>query len=365
MDSERLARQLADYSLSEQQALSALASKVSRAFVTGAGGFLGKAICQRLIAADINVTGFARGDYPELKRMGVNMVRGDISDRKQLQQAMYGSDVVFHVASRAGVWGDKDSYFVPNVDGTRNIIDSCEALAIPRLVYTSTPSVTFSGHDESGINESAPYSTRFLNHYGRSKAVAEEMVIRANNLRLGDDKVLATVALRPHLIWGPGDPHLIPRVISRGKSGKLRLIGMRDKHVDTTYVDNAAYAHILAALDLFKSNSQAAGKAYFVSNDDPIVMREMLNKILATVSIPPVTKRIPANLAYLIGFILEGVYGVLGKSEEPLLTRFVAKQLSTDHYYDISAIKRDLGYSPIVSINEGMERLRRVESKSQ
>ncbi|MEI6859204.1 MAG: 2-alkyl-3-oxoalkanoate reductase [Shewanella sp.] len=336
----------------EQTAFQALKGKINHAFVTGAGGFLGQAICQRLLAAGIRVTGFARGDYPELTAMGVIMIRGDIADKACVLRAMEGCDLVFHVASKAGVWGSKQSYFSPNVDGATNIISACQQLKISKLIYTSTPSVTFAGEDESGIDESAPYAASYLNHYGETKAIAEQMVLNANS------QTLKTLALRPHLIWGPGDPHLVPRVIERAKVGRLKLVGKEDKLVDTIYVDNAAYGHILAAVNLCNKDATAAGRAYFLSNDEPITMATMLNKILACADLPEVTKRVPAGLAYMVGAVLECVYGVLGKTNEPMMTRFVAKQLSTSHYFNISAAKTDLGYSPLISIDQGMVKLR-------
>jgi nucleoside-diphosphate-sugar epimerase len=368
---------LAQFDAAEQTALAQLALRVQHAFVTGAGGFLGKAICLRLLAAGIKVTGFARGHYPELEALGVVMLQGDLVNKDLLQQAMQGCDIVFHVASKAGVWGDRDSYFCPNVKGAANVIAACKALKIDKLVYTSTPSVTFAGQDESGIDESTPYATRFLNHYAHSKAIAEKMMLDAN--QVGDMPLenpdvtqvssqvttqatapyaLKTVALRPHLIWGPGDPHLVPRVLSRGRLGKLKLVGREDKLVDTIYIDNAAYAHVLAALELCQAKPKCQGKAYFLSNDEPITMAEMINLILACDALPPVTKRVPQSVAYVAGAVLESVHYLLKKQEEPMMTRFVARQLSCSHYFDISAAKRDLGYRALVTIDEGMCRLK-------
>ncbi|MFT6985400.1 MAG: nucleoside-diphosphate-sugar epimerase [Psychromonas sp.] len=335
----------------QQAILKQLANQVKRVFVTGAGGFLGKALCRSLRAANIEVVGFARSDYPELKQMGVVLIKGDIADQHALSDAMLGCDLVFHVASKAGVWGSKESYFQPNVSGTENIIQICQALNIPRLVYTSTPSVTFCGLDENGIDETQPYAQQFLNFYGLSKAIAEKRVLDANCA------ALKTVALRPHLIWGPGDPHLVPRVLQRAEAGKLKLVGKTDKLVDTIYIDNAVYAHLLAAVKLNESQPVCAGKAYFLSNDQPLLMAEMLNKILACKGLPPVTKRLPAALAYNVGMILEWIYLGLRKKEEPMMTRFVARQLSTSHYFNISAAKRDLDYQPLVSIEQGMLKL--------
>ncbi|MBW8182354.1 2-alkyl-3-oxoalkanoate reductase [Shewanella nanhaiensis] len=344
--------ELHDFAFEEQVALTKLKAKVEHAFVTGAGGFLGKAICKRLLAAGIQVTGFARGDYPELSTMGVKMVKGDIADQTSVIEAMRGCDLVFHVASKAGVWGSKLSYFSPNVAGAANIIQGCKQLGIANLVYTSTPSVTFAGEDEVGIDETAPYADTFLNYYGESKAVAEKMMIDANS------EELKTVSLRPHLIWGPEDPHLVPRVISRARAGRLKLVGREDKLVDTIYVDNAAYAHILAAINLSEPDPKVAGRAYYLSNDEPITMADMLNNILACVDMPKVTQRVPASLAYGVGVILEAFYSLMNKQEEPVMTRFVARQLSTSHYFNISAAKTDFGYSAIVSIDQGMVKLR-------
>ncbi|MGL4711736.1 MAG: NAD-dependent epimerase/dehydratase family protein, partial [Shewanella sp.] len=340
---------LAQFDAAEQTALAQLALKVQHAFVTGAGGFLGKAICLRLLAVGIKVTGFARGHYPELEALGVVMLQGDLVNKNQLQQAMHGCDIVFHVASKAGVWGDRDSYFCPNVKGAANVIAACKALKINKLVYTSTPSVTFTGQDESGIDESTPYATSFLNYYAYSKAIAEKMMIDANQLgevalehpdvtqttiqtqatiQINPDTItpvttqitepfaLKTVALRPHLIWGPGDPHLVPRVLARGRLGKLKLVGREDKLVDTLYIDNAAYAHVLAALELCQAKPKCQGKAYFLSNDEPITMAKMLNLILACAALPPVTQRVPQSVAYVAGAVLETVYFLLKKQEE-------------------------------------------------
>ncbi|KPU82119.1 3-beta hydroxysteroid dehydrogenase [Psychromonas sp. PRT-SC03] len=334
-----------------------LKQQIKCAFVTGAGGFLGKALCEHLRAANIPVVGFARAYYPELETLGVTMYQGDLNDSAVLLKAMSGCDVVFHVASKAGVWGSKKSYFQSNVNGTENIINACRALSITKLIYTSTPSVTFSGVDENGIDESTPYAKTFLNYYALSKSIAEKKILDCNHPQL------KTVALRPHLIWGPGDRHLIPRVLSRAKTGRLKLLGKVDKFVDTTYIDNAVYAHLLSVAELNNSSAKCAGKAYFISDGEPILMADMLNKILACQNLPKVTKRVPASFAYLLGAILEGIYFCFHKQNEPILTRFIAKQLSTSHYFNINAAKKDFNYLPLIDINEGMQRLKTALNK--
>ncbi len=323
-----------------------------KAFVTGGGGFLGLALVKILRKGGHDVVSLQRGLYPELERSGARCLRGDIGDPASVREAAAGCDTVFHVAAKAGVWGNYDDYYRTNVLGTRNVIDACRDLKIPRLIFTSSPSAVFSGRDENGIDESAPYPRKYLAFYPRTKAIAEGLVLSANG------GGLATVALRPHLIWGPGDPHLVPRVIERAKSGRLALVGKGDNLVDATYIDNAARAHLLAAEKL-AAGSPCAGNAYFISDGEPLPMRELLNRILAAGGLPPVEKSVPPSLAYLAGWLLETLYRLAGKTEEPVMTRFVARQLSTAHWYDIAAARRDLDYRPAVGIDEGMERLAR------
>jgi len=324
---------------------------MKKVLVTGGGGFLGSSIVRMLLGKGIAVRSLQRSDSPDLKKLGVEIIRGDISDRDTVINAAEGCDVIFHVAARAGVWGDYDDYYQCNVTGTKNIIAACKAHNIQKLIYTSSPSIVFAGEDEDNINESTPYADHFLTAYQETKALAEQMVLAANN------KTLATVALRPHLIWGPGDPHLAPRIIERAKAGRLRLVGKQNNLVDSTYIDNAALAHILAA-EALETKNNCAGKAYFISNDEPITMKELINRILAAANLPAVTKTIPAKLAYTIGMMMEFVYKIFKLKEEPIMTRFIARQLSCAHWYDLTAAKNDLGYRTKVTIDEGMERLK-------
>ena len=324
---------------------------MKQALVTGGGGFLGSSIVRMLLDKGVDVRSLQRSDNPDLKKLGVEIIRGDISDRDTVINAAAGCDVIFHVAAKAGVWGDYDDYYQCNVTGTKNIIDACQIHNIQKLIYTSSPSIVFAGEDEENINESTPYAEHFLTAYQKTKALAEQMVIEANN------DTLATVALRPHLIWGPGDPHLAPRIIERAKAGRLRLVGKQNNLVDSTYIDNAAQAHILAA-EALAINAVCSGKAYFISNDEPLPMKELINKILAAAEISPVTKTISTQLAYTIGMMMEIVYKILKLKGEPIMTRFVARQLSCAHWYDLTAAKTYIGYQAKITIDEGMERLK-------
>ena len=260
------------------------------------------------------------------------------------------STLVFHVAAKPGVWGRYADFYTPNVLGTENVLAACRQNRVPRLIFTSSPSVVFNGADENQINESAPYPTRFLAHYPQTKALAEQLVLAANS------PDLATIALRPHLIWGPGDPHLVPRILARARAGRLRLIGNRNNLVDSTYIDNAAHAHLLAA-ERLAPGSACAGKAYFISNGEPLAMADLIRKILAAAGLPPVVPTINPHLAYAAGAAMELAYILLRLKCEPLLTRFVARQLSTAHWFDLTAARRDLGYQPLITIDEGMRRL--------
>lgn len=320
------------------------------ALVTGGGGFLGGGIVRALRERGDSVRSFSRGDYPELRALGVDTVRGDLSNAEAVREAVHGVDVVFHAAAKPGVGGRYEEYYLTNTEGTENVVAACRQFGVPKLVFTSSPSVAFDGGDQEGLDESTPYPTKFLAHYPKTKALAEKFVLAQN------DGTLATVALRPHLIWGPGDTQLIPRIVERGKAGRLRILRTGDQKVDAVYIDNAVHAHMLAA-DRLAPGAPCAGKAYYITNGEPIAISDLINRILEAAGVPPVTKHVSPGLAYAIGAVLESVYAVLGRSGEPPMTRFVARQLATAHWYDIGAARRDLGYAPIVSTEEGLRRL--------
>ena len=322
-----------------------------KALVTGGGGFLGKAIVKRLRERGDEVCSFSRNPHPELTEMGVEHCRGELADAGAVKRAAEGCDIIFHVAAKAGVWGPYEEFYRANVLGTKHVIDACRLHGIKRLVYTSSPSVVFDGSDMEGVDESVPYPEHFEAFYPQTKAEAEQLVLQAN------DQTLATVALRPHLIWGPEDNHLVPRILARGAKGALRKLGSRECLVDTVYIDNAALAHLQAA-DHLAVGSVVAGKAYFLSQGEPLPIWDVVNRILDAGGLPPVTRTISPSLAYTIGAILEKVYGLLNLKGEPRMTRFVAKELSTSHWFDLSAARNDFGYQPEVTFDEGIERLR-------
>jgi nucleoside-diphosphate-sugar epimerase len=316
--------------------------------VTGGGGFLGGAIVKCLKERGNRVISFSRRFYPELAAMGVEQIRGDIGDAAAVEQACRKVDLVFHVAAKAGVWGDYVTYYRTNVLGTRNVIAACKQHNVSRLVYTSSPSVVFDGADMEGVDESVPYPEKYHAHYPRTKAMAEQFVTAAA------EEGLKTIILRPHLIWGPQDNHLVPRIIEQ--ANRLVRVGNGRNLVDTIYIDNAADAHIRAA-DRLEQNHHLSGRVYFISQDDPVPLWDMVNNILSAAGLVPVRRSISRNTAWMIGAVLELIYKTFKIRGEPRMTRFLADELSTAHWFDISAAKKDLGYGPKISIAEGLFRL--------
>ncbi len=328
------------------------------ALVTGPGGFLGRYIVEQLLARGDTVRGFARGDYPVLEQAGVQMVKGDLTDRAAVVRACQGIDCVFHVAGKVGVWGHWFEYFQANVQGTLNVLGACQEQGVGRLVFTSSPSVTFDAANpklvnQRGVDESAPYPRRWLAHYPHSKALAEDFVLTMNG-----ERGLKTCSLRPHLVWGPRDTNLTARLIERAQAGKLRRVGDGQNKVDMVYVENAAEAHLQAADALAQASAPNAGKAYFLSQGEPVGCWQWIDDLLKLADLPPVERAISAANAYRIGWALEHAYWWTRRFEkEPAMTRFVARSLSTDHWFDITAARRDFGYEPRVSTAEGMRRL--------
>lgn len=323
--------------------------------VTGGGGFLGRYICEQLLARGDSVRSFGRGAYPELEAIGIEVLRGNISDARAVSAACQGAECVFHVAARPGVYVQPEPYYTTNLAGTSQVIQGCREQGVPRLVYTSSPSVTFSGDCQENVDESVPLGLDWLeqhrSYYSHSKALAEQNVLAAN------DEQLRTCALRPHLIWGPRDQHLIPRLIARARSGRLRRVGDGTNLVDMIYVENAAEAHLQAADALAEPDSPVAGKAYFLSQGEPVNCWQWIDEILALAELPPVGKSISYRAAWRAGAVLERAYRLLRLSGEPPMTRFLAAQLATSHWFDISAARQDFGYEPRVSTEEGMQRL--------
>lgn len=321
-----------------------------RAFVTGGGGFLGLAIVRELRARGDDVVSYSRSKNPELDVLGARHVPGDLVDGTNLAHAMKGADVVFHVAAKAGISGPRDEYERTNVAGTRHVVDAARANGVRRLVFTSSPSVCFDGRDHVNASNDLPYPAKFLAHYPASKAAAEQLVLAANG-----EHGLATCALRPHLIIGPGDPHLVPRLVERARARQLAIVGRGDNEVSLTYVDNAAHAHVLAA-DRLSVGVPHAGRAYFVAQEHPVKLWTWVNALLGALDIAPVTRRVSLPVAYAAGATLEAAWTLSRRTDEPPMTRFLALQLARSHTYDMTPVKRDFGYEERMTMAEATER---------
>ncbi|MDZ7665384.1 MAG: NAD-dependent epimerase/dehydratase family protein [Desulfotignum sp.] len=329
---------------------------MKQVLVTGGGGFLGKALVKKLKERDYAVTSFSRHHHTALAQMGVPQISGDLTDAAAVKQAVKGMETVFHVAAKPGVWGPYDTYHAVNVTGTGHVVAACLSEGVKRLIYTSSPSVVFDESDMENVDESVPYPDTYLAPYPETKAAAEKLV------RQAADQGLDVIILRPHLIWGPEDNHLVPRILKR--ANRLRIVGRTDDRTDTIYVDNAAMAHVLAAQKL-EENPALSGNIYFVSQDDPVSKWEMINAFLDAAGLPPVRRRVSARTAYAAGWCFEKIYHLLGITSEPPMTRFVAKELATSHWFDIRRAKKDLGYVPEISTQEGLRRLKEWLSRNR
>jgi nucleoside-diphosphate-sugar epimerase len=322
---------------------------MEQVLVTGGGGFLGKALVKKLLKEDVGITSFSRHHYPFLSQMGVPQIQGDLIDADAVRRAVKGMDTVFHVAAKPGVWGPYESYYAANVTGTQHVVEACLTEGVNRLIYTSSPSVVFDDSDMENVDESVPYPKSYMAPYPETKAIAEKRVRKAA------EQGLDVIILRPHLIWGPGDNYLLPGILKRAK--RLRIVGRTDDRMDTIYVDNAASAHVLAAQKL-EENPSLSGNIYFISQDDPVSKWELINAFLSAAGLPPIRKRISPKTLYAAGWCFEKIYHLLGISSEPPVTRFMARELATSHWFDISRAKKDLGYYPEISTQEGLRRLK-------
>lgn len=316
--------------------------------VTGAGGFLGFHLSKRLIADGHEITNFSRKPHPKLDALGIKTIAGDLSDAKAVEHAFKGMQAVFHVAAKVSLWGRYEDYHRVNVTGTLNVIDACRANGITKLIYTSSPSVVFGTEDLNGVNEDQSYPETYLTPYGKSKAAAEQLVLNANG------QTIATVALRPHLIFGPGDMHLFPQVVKRARQGRIRRVGKGKNLVDVIFVTNAVDAHVkaFAALEV---GGAVAGRAYFVAQEKAVNLWGFVDQILDRHGLKPVSKSISAKRAYYLGWIIERIYLVLNLKTDPPMTRFIAKQLSHSHYFSHENAKHDFGYTPSISLEEALE----------
>ena len=322
--------------------------KPDKVLVTGGAGFLGKAVVCRLVDRGDQVRSLARNFYPDLEKMGVDQVQGDLSDSDTVARACEDRTIVYHIAAKGPPWGRYDEYYQTNVVGTQNIINSCLAQDQTSLIYTSTPNVVQNGRDIEGADESMPYPKKFITHYAKTKAMAEQLVVNASRNKL------KSIILRPSKIWGPGDDQILTRLVARAE--KLPQIGDGKNLIDATYIDDAADAHILAA-DKLEERPDLSGNIYFISQGEPVLAWYIINEFLKAAGCSPVKKSVPFRIAWVTGALLEFIYNILHLSKEPFITRFLAESVAQSSWFNIEAAKRDLGYIPKIGTAEGLRRL--------
>ena len=319
------------------------------ALVTGGGGFLGSGIVRGLLNNGQDVWVIGRRNYSHLPQ-SAKILKGDIRDFGFVNKSLKNINVLFHTAGIPGIWGPAKDFYSINVQGTENIIGACRKNRVRKLIFTSSPSVVFGHSNLEGVDETTPYPENYLCEYSRTKALAEKLILNAN------DSNLSTVAIRPHLIWGPGDPHLVPRILEKaGKKGLVK-VGEGNNRVDIIYIDNAVSAHLKAS-EALVPNGNVAGKSYFVSDGKPVNLWDWIDQLLKRMGKGKVSKNISYANAMRLGSLMEIIYGILRIKNEPPMTRFLASQLAKSHYFDISRAKNDFGYQSLVSPEEGMNRL--------
>jgi nucleoside-diphosphate-sugar epimerase len=327
--------------------------------VTGGGGFLGRAIVRLSRELGHEPRVFGLRPHPELEAEGVQVLCGDIADYQTVHAALEGCDAVVHTAAMVDGWGRERDFRRVNVTGTRNIIEACRTQDVRKLVYTSSPSVVCCRADVCGADESAPYAPSFDGDYPRTKAIAEKLVLAANG------EHLFTVALRPHLIVGPGERQFVPRMVKLARAHRLRLPRGPAKLIDWTYIADAARAHLLA-LERLGPGASCAGKAYFISQGQPLPMIELFTRAIAAAGGEPLPAgRIPPRALIAAGWLAETVFYALRIFDrEPPMTRYLARQLTTAHWFDIGAARRDLGFSPDMTFEGALSAIAAASGRS-
>lgn len=307
---------------------------------------MGLALLRKLKGEGYTTTSFSRKQYEVHEELGIPSIQGNLRNMKDVRDACRNQDIVFHTAAKVGVWGRKRDFYQTNVEGTRNVIEACKEIGVRAMVYTSSASVVFDGADLQGADESLGYPPKPLSWYTGSKAEAEKLVLDA------DSPELRTLSLRPHLIWGTGDTQLIPSILKRVDSGRMKRPGKKDFLVDTTYIDNCIDAHILALKVL--DSEHLGGKAYFIGNNEPVPVWDFINGILSAHGYLPVTAAVPRSIAMALACIMEKIHQLPFVKSEPALTRFVIKELNTHHWFDLSRARELLGYEAKVGFEEGL-----------
>ena len=314
-----------------------------RVLVTGATSLLGRSLVERLVGRGDEVSVLQR--HPS--GLAVTEYLGDIADQYVVAASVTGADAVVHLAARVAVTGPWEAFEAVNVHGTQNIVEAARAASVHRFVQISSPSVAYHGESLIGAPAGPADPVRARGRYAQSKAQAELVALAANSTDM------AVVAIRPHLVWGPGDTQLVGRIVDRARAGRLATVGSGAALIDTTYVDNAADA-LVAALD---HAPDLGGRAFVVTNGEPRPVRELLNRIVRAAGLGPARMRVPYQAARGGGFVAERIWERRGSGEDPPMTSFLAEQLGTAHWFDQRETRAALGWEPKVKLAEGFEKL--------
>lgn len=324
-----------------------MASKLRYA-VTGGGGFVGKALCRSLRQEGHEVVSLSRSTYPELEVLGVQSIAIDLgTPTKDVVSIIEGCEAVFHTAAKVDMWGDYREFFRSNVTATRNLLDASRKAGIRKFIYTSSPSVVAGSGELRGVDESQPYPTSHSAHYPATKAIAEREVLSANTEHLW------TIALRPHLIFGPGDRNFVPTILERARQGRLTRVGSGQNKVDLCFIEDCVRAHRLAEQAL-TSNPVSRGKVYFISQGEPVLLWQWIDEVLRRNNLPPVGRAVPSWLALTLARLCEAGARLRRSRAVPFLTTFLVHEMCSDHYFDISAARRDLGFVPEFSVGQAV-----------
>lgn len=321
-----------------------------KVLVTGGSSMIGAGVAIALAIRGDDVVVQQRSTSAAVAALEIRQELGDIRDLDAVLAAAEGCDAIIHLAAKVGVIGDWEEYRSINVDGTRNVLTAARRLGVSRVVHVSSPSVAHGGEAIIGSSADAPVLGRRRAWYPESKAMAEIDALDAADERLG------VVAIRPHLVWGPGDTQLVGRIVERAAAGRLALVGGGRALVDTTYIDNAVSA-LVAALDSLEPGARCSGRAYVVSNGEPRMIRELVEEICRAAGVPFAPRTVSLGVGRSLGAVVERVWPLLRRSEEPPLTQFVAEQLGTAHWFDQRPVRADLDWTPTVTIDDGLTRL--------
>lgn len=316
-----------------------------RVLVSGSTSLMGRRLVDLLIARGDEVVTFQRSNST---RADTTQFSGEIDDAGAVAQAVAGSDAVVHLAAKVGVTGTWDEFHRVNVVGTRTLAAAAKSANVARFVHVSSPSVAHTGEPLVGASAESAQPDSVRGHYTRSKAIAEQWILAQNCPEF------VVLAIRPHLVWGPGDDQLIGRVVDRAKNGRLAIIGSGGALIDTTYVDNAADA-LVAAID---ATPESGGEAFVVSNGEPRTVREILDRIVAAAGVRGPRASVPTPLAFWGGRVVERIWANQERLDDPPMTSFLAEQLSTAHWFDQRRTREALDWKPAITLDEGFELLR-------